>query len=131
MPGQSEQLLVARDEQVGFAAGGQLQKLLVIGIAAARKGSIVSVGGFVPGDEAKIGSQQFILTCPVEIEFGIGGDALQFAEASSVAETEDMAPGYGVFQPVRARVLKMKHVHDNIGVENQSHPRCRFTVEHR
>ena len=57
MPVQSKQLLVARDEQVGLAAGRQFQKLLIVCVPASGKGGSALVNGVVPYDEVKVSVQ--------------------------------------------------------------------------
>lgn len=101
-----------------MATGSQFQKLLVVFVPAARQFRPFVGTGLALDDETCVVLQQRLLPEFVELEFGIGCNAFELGEARRVTKAADMASGDGVNQPIRALVLKVQHVHDDIGIED-------------
>jgi len=118
MPGQFEQLLVARDENARAATCRQFQEFLIILVAAAGEWWWRISCGLAHYDETEIGLHQVPLVFVVKREFGICRNTFKFGEASCVAKAANAAPGDGVFQPICPGVMEMKHVHDDIGIQD-------------
>jgi len=122
MSGQFEQLLVARDENGSVATGRQFQEFLIVLVAAAGQRRRLLACGFAHDDEAAIGPHQLILRFPIKRKFGVSGNAFKFGEAIRVAEATSAAFGNGLLKAICPCVVKMQHVHDDIGV--QDNPDC-------
>lgn len=122
MAGEAQQKFVAGDEQIGLAAGGEDQKLLVVGVAAARQRETrVRRGGVGVHDELAVAGDQRRLLRAVEPEGGIGADTFEFGEAVAVGETGTVPAGQGRQYRHGVRIGEMEHVDEDVGVENEAH----------
>ena len=116
-----EQELVARDQQIGLAARGQNQELLIVRIAAAGQEEIFMRLRLASQGEAAVGFQQKALPFRGQAELRIAGDPFQFGKALRIGKALDPACLNGGFQRVGVPVAKMQQIHHDIGVENDTH----------
>ena len=130
MPGQTEQLLVPRYKYVSPATGRQFEEFLVVCVAAAGQYRHLASTGIALDDETGVVLQQGVLSSLVKLELRVGGDAFELGEARRIAETEDVAAANGMVQPARVLVLKVQHVHDDVGVEDDMQRLMRNFVGH-
>ena len=121
MAGEAKQELVARDQDVGPATRGENQEFLVVGIAATRQRICLVRSPIAQLDQVTVVRQQRRLFAGAESERRVAGDAFELGEAVGVAETRRPAGQDGRFQRMRARVVEVQHVDDDVGVEYEAH----------
>ena len=122
MPGELEQQLVARDQQVGFTARGENQELLVVGVAATRKWIVFLALARTDNHEFAVASHQRRSRIVIEAELGITGNASEFGKAIIIGKTDEPLRCDRCLQRLRMDIGKVQHVHHDVRVEDQ--PGC-------
>ena len=93
-PGQSEQLAVAGNQQVGPAAEREDQEFLIVSVATARQPIRVTIlipGRLAEAHEAAVALDQRLLRRTIERKLRVGRNTFQFVQALPVAEAVQRA----------------------------------------
>ena len=119
-----EQEFVARDQQPGLAACCENQEFLIVCIAAARQG----VGFIAFGIEQ---NGKVLVTCyqpgppgRIKRELRVAGYSFKLSQAFLVRKALQSSLADSGFQRLCVPVVKVQHVHHDVGVKNEVHWRA-------
>ena len=119
-----EQEFVARDQKLGLAACCENQEFLIVCIAATRQGVGFIAFGIAQKCNFFITGDQFRPPGRIKRELRIAGYSFEFSQALRVSKTLQSSLADSGFQRLCVPVVKVQHVHHDVGVKNEVHWRA-------
>lgn len=116
--GDRQQLSVAGNQQVRTTTQRQGKEFLIVGVAAARQWTIITVARRTELDEAAVASHQRLPGHSLQSEARVAADPLELGQTMRIAEAAERATIDCPAQDQGPRIGKMQEVENDVRVED-------------